>query len=75
MTVKELFIVLEGNNSIQFSTKTCEKYEIEDKVYCRADFFHTFRKKGIWDMKISNVYTSVRPLFNTYQTILTITLN
>lgn len=74
MTVKNLFVVLTGNNSIQFSTDTCEKYGIEDKVYCRQDFFHKFRRSEVWDMKIANLNTHTRPLFNTTQTILTITL-
>ena len=74
MTVKKLFIALTGANVIQFSTATCNKYGIEDKVYCRADFFHKFRTKEIWNMEIANLHTSTRPILNTTQTILTITL-
>lgn len=74
MKVKDLFYVLHGNNSIQFATDTCEKLKIEDVLYCRQAFFHKFRRSDVWEMEIGTMHTSIRPLFNTQQTILTLTL-
>ena len=75
MTVKDFFITLEGTNSIQFATSTCDTYEIEDKNYCRASFYHKFRNnEEVWNAKITRLHTSVKPLYNTYETVFTIFL-
>lgn len=75
MTVGNYFSVLTGINAIQFSTDTCKKYGIEDKVYNRQDFYHKFRSSEIWNTKIAILDTKGRIILNDIiQTLFTITL-
>lgn len=74
MLVKELFYALQGANALQFDEVTRARLCLGSKTYSRQEFFHQFRDKAIWNMKIQTVRTDVKPHLFQYITVLTITL-